>query len=220
MSTAGPSPSLAPTNAPPPTASPPTGTEELAQTEEWGSYTTDQGRVTFGLPPGWTVEEEIATTADSADGGQERLIARIYDSDYLRLTFANWPAEEDPACDSPAPYVTLDWRPLTFESAERDHSGAVSPRAVFRAVQVENGWLTSLGITDTIAGAGGTTCSLPNSLTPKSWTEPIYFGYPLIAHSRNGLTVPTLDHARAYIGTPHYEENMAVLTSLTINDAP
>ena len=217
---------VTPSTAPPATAAVPPAAAAPASTpvppvEEWKTFTSGNGNVSFDYPAQWTV------TAPPGAAASPAVDVDVADETGLVVASLHYGPSGGigGACQAPVPYKVLDSVELAlpYNQAAAD---TITPRFTFRAL-LEAGRVTaSYGITSSAAGRDGTTCMFYNVVSgpPES---PLYSfadafqvnagGPEEVAGRKGAKTFPSLDAARAYTETAEYWNAKRMITSLKIN---
>lgn len=208
------------TSAAPPAAATSSSTP-VPPAEEWKTFTSGNGKVSFDYPAQWTVTSPPGAAAAPA------VDVDVADESGLVVASLHYGPSGGigGACQGPVPYRVLDSVELAlpYNQAAAD---TITPRFTFRAL-LETGRVTaSYGITSSAAGRDGTTCMFYNVVSgpPES---PLYSfadafqvnagGPEEVAGRKGAKTFPSLDAARAYMGTAEYRNAKRMITSLKIN---
>lgn len=203
----------------PPAADP--SSTPVPPAERWKTFTSGTGKISFDYPARWTVTTPPGAAAAPA------VDVDVADEAGLVVASLHYGPSGGigGACQGPVPYKVLDSVELAlpYNQAAAD---TITPRFTFRAL-LETGRVTaSYGITSSAAGKDGTTCMFYNVVSgpPES---PLYSfadafqvnagGSAEVGGRKGAKTFPSLEAARAYMGTSEYRNAKRMITSLKIN---
>lgn len=186
--------------------------------DQWRTYTSSNGKVSFEHPAAWSV-----ATPPGAFGDVD-----VDVSDEAGMVVASLhlgPAGGfGGACQGPVPYTVLDT--VEVDLPYQPSKGSVTPRFAFRALQETDRVTASYGLTSTPAGQNGTTCMFYNMVIGPAETPAYTFadafqvraGDPEDIPGRKGAKAfASMDAARAYMDTPEYLHAKRMITSLRIS---
>ncbi|MDQ0664926.1 hypothetical protein QFZ35_003424 [Arthrobacter ulcerisalmonis] len=214
--------STRPTSAPSPTATPApeppasTAATSVPLADEWLTYTSANGKVSFDHPGDWTVlrrpenPEYPAVDLDINDKEGKRIASLHYGAS----------GGIGGACASPVPYEVLDSveLPLPYNASASD---VIPPRFAYRVLLEADRVTASFGITSSSAGKDGKACMFYNVVSgpPESTLYSFADNFQVSAggaQSTNSKIFSSLNEARAYMLTPEYIKAKRMLTSLRI----
>lgn len=215
MSTAT-APSLAPSasgSVPPAATVPPA--------EEWQTFTSAGGKITFDHPAGWRV------AAPTGAAGPPAVDVDVANADGIIVASLHYGPSGGigGACQGAVPYTVLDSVELAlpYNTAA---AGTIAPRFAFRALQERDRVTASYGITSSAAGKDGTSCMFYNVVSGPA-ESPLYSfadafqvtagGSGESGNRKGAKTFRSLGEAGAYMQTAEYLNAKRMITSLKIN---
>lgn len=211
-STPTPGPSVTP--QPEPAAS--TAASSIPPADDWLTYTSADGKVSFDHPQEWKVVPSPGSPEYPA------LALDVQDREGKNIASLHFGASGGigGACNAPVPYEVLDSLelPLPYNAAASD---VIAPRFAYRAL-IEPGRVTaSYGITSSAAGKNGRTCMFYNVVSGPTESTLYSFAdnFQVSAggsRSTNTKIFSSLDEARAYMLSPEYINAKRMITSLHI----
>jgi hypothetical protein len=221
--TSTPSPSLTPsTSVSAPAVVIPSATTSVAPVEDWRTYSSAGGKVTFEYPAQWNA------AAPKGAAGSPAVDVDVSDADGIVVASLYYGPSGGigGACLAvPVPYTVLDSVELAlpYNTAAAD---IITPRFAFRALQTSNGVIASYGLTSSVAGKDGKSCMFYNVVSGPA-EAPLYsfadafqvnVGGSTDGGNRKGAkSFASLEEARAYMQTPEYLSAKRMITSLKIN---
>ncbi|MGP4033080.1 hypothetical protein [Pseudarthrobacter sp. 1C304] len=187
--------------------------------DEWRTFTSSNGRVSFEHPGSWSV-----ATPPGAFGDGDVDVDVSDEAGVVVASLHLGPAGGfGGACQGQVPYSVLD--SVEVDLPYQPSKGSVTPRFTFRALQEADRVTASYGLTSVPAGQNGTTCMFYNMVNGTAET-PIYTfadafqvraGDPEQTPGRKGAKAfPSMDAARAYMETPEYLNAKRMITSLKL----
>ncbi|MCB5275776.1 hypothetical protein BJG92_03329 [Arthrobacter sp. SO5] len=219
--TATPTPVVTPlVSAPVPPTADPTPPAPVPPAEQWRTFTSPGGKVTFEYPAAWS------TASPQGAGGDPAVDVDVSDEAGIVVASLHLgPAGGfGGACQGAVPYAVLDTAEVDLPY--QPSKGSVTPRFAFRALQESDRVTASYGLTSTPAGQGGTTCMFYNMVNGPAETPTYTFadafqvraGDPEEIPGRKGAKAfPSMDAARAYMGTSEYLNAKRMISSLKIS---
>jgi hypothetical protein len=216
-STATPAPSLAPS----PSGSVPPAAAPVPPAEEWQTFTSAGGKITFDYPAEWRV------AAPTGAAGSPAVDVDVSNADGTIVASLHYGPSGGigGACQGAVPYTVLDSVELAlpYNTSAAD---TIMPRFVFRALQERDRVTASYGITSSAAGKDGTSCMFYNVVSGPA-ESPLYSfadafqvnaGGPEASGNRKGAkTFRSLEEVGAYMQAPEYLNAKRMITSLKIN---
>ena len=209
-----------PTSAPSPTATPApepaAPAAAVPPADEWVTYTSADGKVSFDHPVDWTVlptpgnPEYPAINLDVNDKEGKRVASLHYGAS----------GGIGGACASPVPYEVLDSveLPLPYNASAAD---VIAPRFAYRVLLEADRVTASLGITSSPAGKDGKACMFYNVVSGPAESTLYSFAdnFQVSAgdtQSTNSRIFSSLNEARAFMLTQEYINAKRMLMSLQI----
>lgn len=212
--TASPSPTA--TAGPAPTsgaAVPLTPSESAATAAAWERYSNASARISFDLPPGWTVLEK------KVDGTTPSVQLDIANEQGIRIAGLEHsiPGGLGGACGpEPVPVLTLDSEAVDIP--RRTSAGAGIPEFSFRVLDG-----TGLGLK--VRGSLGLnqpdpqmleSCMYYNTVSSPVGTLAFATRVQVTVSDTNGLSFDSVDEAKAYMATEEYAQLKRMFTSLQL----
>jgi hypothetical protein len=189
--------------------------------DEWRTFSSAGGKVTFEYPAGWSVAAPAGAAASST------VDVDVSDTAGMVLASLHYgPAGGlGGACQNPVPYTVLDSVELAlpYNTAAAD---TIAPRFAFRALREADRVTASYGITSSLAGRDGKSCMFYNVVSGPvespfysfaDTTQVTVGGSGENGNRKGAKTFASLDEARAYMQTPEYQWTKRMITSLKIN---
>lgn len=218
--TTAPSPTVATSVAVPPPATAAATPSSTPAPDEWRTYTSSNGKVSFEHPGSWSV-----AAPQGASGSGDVDVDVADEAGMVVASLHLGPAGGlGGACQGEVPYSVLD--SVEVDLPYQPSKGSVTPRFAFRALQETDRVTASYGLTSTPAGQNGATCMFYNMVIGPAEIPMYTFadafqvraGDPEEIPGRKGAkSFPSMDAARAYMATPEYLNAKRMITSLRIN---
>jgi hypothetical protein len=210
-------PAPAATAAPSQSANPatPTAAPPVAPADEWRSYTSADGSVSFEYPPDWTVLPKPSHPQYPA------ILLDVQDAAGKPVAFLKYGVSGGlgGACGAPVAYTVLDSVELALPY-NASLPNVITPRFAFRALLEPDRVTASYGITSTTAGKDGLSCMFYNVVNGPPESPTYAFADVVQVRVGDGMTFSSLDEARAYMLTPEYINAKRMITSLKIQSGP
>jgi hypothetical protein len=198
----------------------PTAAAPVVPAEEWRTFSSSGGKITFDYPAQWSV------VAPQGAAGSPAVDVDVKDADGMVVASLHYGPSGGigGACQGAVPYSVLDSVELAlpYNTAAAD---IITPRFAFRALQERDRVTASYGITSSVAGKDGTSCMFYNVVSGPA-ESPLYsfadafqvnVGGAAEGGNRKGAkTFRSLDEARAYMQAPEYLNAKRMITSLKI----
>jgi hypothetical protein len=214
-------PSVAPSASVSVPASTAPSADPAPQAQEWRTFLTADGKMSFDYPVQWT------TAVLPGAAGSSAVDVDVANAEGTVVASLHYGPSGGigGACEGPVPYAVLDSAllALPYNSSASD---TITPRFTFRALQEADHVTASYGITSSTAGKDGKSCMFYNVVSGPA-EVPLYSfadafqvnaGGPVESGNRGGAkTFPSMDAALAYMQTPEYLNAKRMITSLKIN---
>jgi hypothetical protein len=213
-----PTPTPTPSATPRPETAASTAATSVPPADEWLTYTSTDGKVSFDHPQKWKVLPR--------PGNQEypAVALDVQDKEGKNIASLHFGASGGigGACIASVPYEVLDSLelPLPYNAAASD---VIAPRFAYRALIEADKVTASYGITSSAAGKNGRTCMFYNVVSGPTESTLYSFAdnFQVSAgdsQSTNTKIFSSLDEARAYMLTPEYINAKRMITSLQIHN--
>lgn len=190
-------------------------TPPVAPADDWPSYASTDGKISFDYPPDWTVLPKPSSQ------GYPAIALDVQDQAGKTVASLHYGASGGlgGGCASPVAYAVLDSVELALPY-NASFPDVITPRFAFRALLEGDRVTASYGITSTAAGKDGTSCMFYNVVNgpPESPTYAFSDVFQVRAGDGGGMSFRTLDEARAYMLTPEYINAKRMITSLKIRN--
>ncbi|MCU1547717.1 MAG: hypothetical protein JWO29_668 [Arthrobacter sp.] len=198
----------------------PTAPAPVPPAEEWRTFRSPGGKVSFEYPPDWNV------AAPKGAAGSPAVDVDVSDADGMVVASLHYGPSGGigGTCRGAVPYAVLDSVELAlpYNAAGAD---TIPPRFAFRSLQEPGRITASYGITSSLAGRNGKSCMFYNVVSGPA-ESPLYsfadafqvnVGGAGEAGDRKGAkTFATVEEAKAYMQTAEYRNAKRMITSLKI----
>ena len=189
----------------------PTSSPSLAASAAWTKYTTADGQLTFDLPTAWSIRDPAG---DLPEGGGA--FAEVTNQAGKPMATLRTNMAVGSACVERFPYSVLETQPMAALA-----QGGSTPRYVFEtsgdvtAPYPTINTVAAYGIETAAAPAGEVACPIFHFFTWPPTSASFGAGY----NSENNETpgdpsLPYLEKAKLYMGTPEYLDIKRMITSL------
>ncbi|QCB98200.1 hypothetical protein E5206_15815 [Arthrobacter sp. PAMC25564] len=199
----------------------PTSAAPVPQAQQWRTFSSAGGKVSFDYPAQWTV------TAPPGASGSSAVDVDVTDAQGMVVASLHYGPSGGigGACQGPVPYTVLDSVELAlpYNTYAAD---TITPRFAFRALQEAGRVTASYGITSSVAGKDGKSCMFYNVVSGPA-ESPLYsfadaFQVNVGGSEQNGnrkgaKSFPSLEEARAYMQSSEYLNAKRMITSLKID---
>ena len=187
----------------------PTPTPSL--TASWTKYTTADGQLTFDLPTAWSIKDPAG---DLPEGGGA--FAEVANQAGKPMATLRTNMAVGSACVERFPYSVLETQPMAALT-----QGGSTPRYVFETrgdVTAPNPTINTVaayGIETAAAPTGAVACPIFHFFTWPPTSASFGAGYnPVNNETPGDPSLPYLEKAKLYMGTPEYLDIKRMITSL------
>lgn len=189
----------------------PTPTPSLTTPAAWTQYTTADGQLTFDLPTAWSIRDPAG---DLPEGGGA--FAEVTNQAGKPMATLRTNMAVGSACVERFPYAVLETQPMAALT-----QGGSTPRYVFEtrgdvtAPHPTINTVAAYGIETAAAPTGEVACPIFHFFTWPPTSASFGAGYnPVNNETPGDPSLPYLEKARLYMGTPEYLDIKRMITSL------
>jgi hypothetical protein len=189
----------------------PTPTPSLTASAAWTQYTTADGELTFDFPAAWSIRDPAG---DLPEGGGA--FAEVTNQAGKPMATLRTNMAVGSACVERFPYSVLETEPMAALT-----QGGSTPRYVFEtrgdvtAPYPTINTVAAYGIETAAAPTGEVACPIFHFFTWPPTSASFGAGYnPVNNETPGDPSLPYLEKARLYMGTPEYLDIKRMITSL------